>query len=425
MKKLRIVKSLLLLLAVVMILSGCSLLDKTESKDIVVDELEIETGTASEHEVSEPVEIQKPSDPEPVISEEPPKPTGKTRLTIRAVGDIMTHGPQIESAKQADGSYDFNPVFEKIKPFLENADITIGNFETTVSTPEKGYSGYPRFRSPAALLEALKEAGFDVLTTANNHSFDGTEFGVTYTLDKMDEYGILHTGTARTPEERDEILILEKNDIKVAILAYTYGTNGMEAAIDEDKLPYMVNYLHDMARIKKDIRRARESGAEVIIACVHWGSEYVRKPNERQKQLADQLFAAGVDIILGSHPHVLQPMEKRIITTDEGIEKEVFVIYSLGNFISNQRDRYRDSGIIINLEIVKDYDAGTVGIGEISYIPTWVHKYTENGKNHYRILPVIQEENPDLSGSAKERVKQVWNETTSHMGTEEFPVRTH
>jgi poly-gamma-glutamate capsule biosynthesis protein CapA/YwtB (metallophosphatase superfamily) len=359
----------------------------------------------------------------PTPTPEPsPSPRGTTGIRLRAVGDIMMHMPQVNAGLQADGSYDYNHFFGDIKPYLTGADIVTGNLETTISNKEKGYGGYPMFRTPEALLQALKEAGFNVLTTANNHTFDGREFGVVNTLDKLDEYGFLHTGSARSQKERDSVLLIEKNDIKAAMLAYTYGTNGMEATISDEKLPFMVNYI-DRDKIREDVNRAREEGAEVIIVSIHWGDEYVRTPNNFQKETADFLASLGVDIILGSHAHVLQPMERRKIAMDDGTEKEIFIIYSLGNFISNQRDKYRDSGVIVDLEIIKDYDRGTIELGEISYTPTWVYRFTRNGKSDYRILPVgkfLEEE--ELNGSARDRIRSVWNETTSHLGQKGFKI---
>lgn len=351
------------------------------------------------------------------------KPTGKTRVKVSVVGDIMVHMHQLKAAKEADGSYDFTEVFEDIRPYIEEADIAMGNLETTISNDEIGYTAYPRFRSPESLIAALKGAGFDVLTTANNHSLDGVEFGVENTLDKLDEYGIPHTGTARSQEEQDRILMLEKNDIKIAILAYTYGTNGMEAAVNKDKLAYMVNYLEDTTKIERDVAKAKEEGAEFIIACTHWGDEYVRTPNEGQKQMADRLFSMGVDVIFGSHPHVIQPMEKKSITTPEGEEKEVFVIYSLGNIVSNQRDRYRDSGLILNLEVVKDYDRDTIELGEIDYIPTWVYRFTQNDRLHYRILPVKDFMDENFGSETNARIKEVWKETTEHLNMDYIRAR--
>ena len=355
--------------------------------------------------------------------EEEQAPRGTTSLKVSVVGDIMVHNHQLKAARESDGTYDFTGVFEDIRSYLEEADIVLGNLETTISTDEKGYTAYPRFRSPISLITALKGAGFDVLTTANNHTLHALEFGVEHTLDVLDEHRILHTGSARSPEERDRILIVEENDIKVAILAYTYGTNGMEGSVNKDKLTYMVNYLRDTSRIEEDVRRAREEGAEFIVFCAHWGDEYVRTPNDGQKNMAQKLFDMGVDVIFGSHPHVIQPMERKTITTPEGEEKETFVIYSLGNIVSNQRDRYRDSGLILNLEIIKDYDNGTISIGEIDYIPTWVYRFTKNDRLHYRILPVKDFLEADLGGADSKRIKEVWKETTDHLETEGVKVR--
>jgi poly-gamma-glutamate synthesis protein (capsule biosynthesis protein) len=183
----------------------------------------------------------------------------------------------------------------------------------------------------------------------------------------------------------------------------------------------MVNYI-DREQIRRDVLLAREAGAEVLIVFIHWGDEYVRLPNSFQKETADYLISLGVDIIFGSHPHVLQPMERRPVTLDDGTEKEAFIIYSLGNFLSNQRDRYRDSGVIVDVDVIKDYDRGTIELGEVSYTPTWVYKYTENGRTDYRILPAGQfldgNDELDLGKTDLERVQAVWSETVSHLGTE-------
>jgi len=338
----------------------------------------------------------------------------KTALLVSAVGDIMIHMPQIRAAEIQGGGYDFKSVFEEVKQYIEKADIAIANFETTVGTPERGYSGYPRFSAPHEILEALRFAGFDVLTTANNHCLDWLEFGVENTLNKLDEYGILHTGTARTLEESQRLLIIERNDIKVGILAYTYGTNGMEALIPPDKLSYMVNYFNDFDKIRRDIERIKMEGAEVVIVCMHWGNEYERTPSEEQKELAQQLANAGADIIFGSHPHVIQPIEIKDVALEGGMTKKVVVAYSLGNFISNQRERYTDSGVIVNVEIVKDHDENTITISNISYIPTWVYKYYHNGKAQYRVLPVEKYINGDgeLQGVDEQRIRDVWHEIT-------------
>lgn len=366
----------------------------------------VETGNETH-----PISLPKPQEPA-----KPPEPTGKTTLKLSSVGDIMVHKPQVESALQNDGSFDFKPVFQYIKPYIELADIALGNLETTISTSERGYFGYPRFRSPKEVIEALKYTGFDVITTSNNHILDGFKFGLEHTLDTLDEYGLKHTGAARTPKERDELLIIDKNGIKIAILAYTYGTNGMEAAIDEESLQYMVVYLHETEAIINDIKSARRQGAEIVIACLHWGHEYHREQNSHQEEFAKMLIGAGADIIFGSHPHVLQPIVKKTVTVEGSEQREGLIVYSMGNFISNQRKRFRDSGIIVNVTIIKDYDLKKVYIGEVTYVPTWVYRHSADGKLHYKILPVGSVLDTGLYGEAHERLAEVWSETTGHMG---------
>ena len=196
----------------------------------------------------------------------------------------------------------------------------------------------------------------------------------------------------------------------------------MEAAIEKERLQYMVIYLHETERIINDIRRARQQGAEIIIACLHWGHEYHRNPDFHQEELAKKLIQAGVDIILGSHPHVLQPIVKKTITGEDSEEREGLIVYSMGNFVSNQRYRYRDSGIIVNVTIVKDHDLKKVHIGEVTFVPTWVHRYSAAGKLHYRILPVGNALDTGLYNAVHGRLVEVWSETTEHVGNFD-PIR--
>ena len=295
-----IYKISVVLIIAVLLLSGCSFLPEiTIDRPLQIDEDDynriIEAGDIQEEQTD---------DNESITEQEQ-----ESRLTITAVGDIMMHMPQVRAAMQPDGSYDFRSVFHEVKYYLERADITIGNLETTIGPPEKGYSGYPRFRSPEEILEALKYAGFDVLVTANNHSLDALEFGLEYTLDELDKYGFMYTGTARSIEEKNKHLIVEKNNIRVGILSYTYGTNGMEAAVSQEKLKYMVNYYNDYNQVVNDINSIKAESVDLLIAYMLWGYEYNRTPNVEQKNLKELLAKEGVDIIFGSHPIVIQPME--------------------------------------------------------------------------------------------------------------------
>ncbi len=306
-------------------------------------------------------------------------------MRLTAVGDIMMHNTQITAGYRAEtADYNFDAFFAPVQEWLSAADLTVGNLETTLAGKEKRYTGYPMFNSPDAIAEALKTAGFDLLTTANNHSLDRSEFGVIRTLEVLDGLGLAHTGTARSAEERDSILMQEVKGIKLAFLAYTYGTNGIP--IPSGK-PYLVNLL-EPEQMEADAARAREAGADLVIVFLHFGAEYVNAPSREQRDLAEQLIGAGVDIVLGSHPHVLLPLEKTTVTLPDGTEREGWVIYSLGNFISGQNGLRKETGAMVSFQIHKDFGTGRTEVTKVSYVPTWVHRYTENSKTRFRVLAI-------------------------------------
>ncbi len=350
----------------------------------------------------------------------------KVVIGLSLVGDIMVHADQLASAyDNRSGKYSFHGFFEDVRDYLGSADLTMGNLETTVATREKGYSGYPQFNTPREILTALREAGFDVLTTANNHSMDRREYGILKTIEHLDEAGIKHTGTFSSAEERSKVLIIDIRGVKVALLAYTYGTNGIPVPAGKS---HLVNLL-DLQQIQKDVSKARAEGADVVLVSLHFGIEYRRFPGEEERQLVEEVFRAGADIIAGSHPHVLQPMVRRDLLADaDGL----FVAYSLGNFISGQRGRYKDSGVILNLKLEKDMATGKIRLLEAAYIPTWVHKYREKGKTRFRVVAVekaIRDYEQRLDGRLTardyERLQQVWQETTSLLSSPEGPSIRH
>lgn len=241
----------------------------------------------------------------------------------------MCHSTNFKAAyDSATNTYDFSSVFTNVAKYISKADIAIGNLETTFAGEDRGYSGYPTFNSPAELGTALKNIGIDILSTANNHSMDKGSSGVISTLDTLDEIGISHTGTYRSEEEQDTILVKDVNGIKIAFLAFTYGTNGI--TIPEGK-EYLVNLIDEDLMLEQ-INLAKEQEVDVICVSMHWGVEYSQKQNSEQEELADFLFQNGVDIIIGNHAHVVEPMEKRNITLADGTEKEVFVVYALRKF---------------------------------------------------------------------------------------------
>lgn len=315
--------------------------------------------------------------------------------TLRLIfaGDIMGHAPQISSAKTPDGGYDYKPCFQYVKPILERADIAIGNLELTL--PGQGpYTGYPMFRSPDELAKGLKYAGFDLLVTANNHSNDAHAPGVTNTIETLRREGILQTGTFKNQRERDALypLMIYKNGFKIALLNYTYDTNGVPT-----KEPTVVNLI-DKSLMAADLAEARARKPHFIIVVMHWGLEYQLTENAEQRALAKFLIENGADMIIGSHPHVVQPIRMERATMPDGTEKEALVVYSLGNFISNQQKPDTDGGILFQVDLLKQQGSPKVWLGENGMIPVWryIHKYP-NGKTTFLALPVSNlEQDPDL-----------------------------
>ncbi|WP_427339933.1 CapA family protein [Caloranaerobacter sp. DY30410] len=319
----------------------------------------------------------------------------KVQATIVATGDIMFHTPQLKSALDVkNGVYNFDDMFKSVKKYIESADLAIGNFETVTAGPEHGFRGYPTFNTPKSAIKTLRDIGFDILSTANNHSLDAGREGLVETIENIHEFGLKNVGTYKEPGK--EVLIEDVKGIKVAIMSYTYGCNGLESRLTEEELKYMINFI-DEDKIKEDIRIAKEK-ADIVVIIIHWGNEYQRKPSEFQISLAEKMFNWGADIILGSHPHVIQKAELKTIN---GQVK--YVIYSMGNFISNQRyetikNRYTEDGVIVKIHLEKDFAQNSTRIKNVEYIPTWVNRYISAGKYKYEILPTIDYLNEKVEG---------------------------
>ena len=348
-----------------------------------------------------------------------------TDIRIAATGDIMFHDTQLESAlDEESGTYDFNPFFEDVQSIFSEADLAIANFETTTAGSTLEYTGYPIFNSPDETIDAVKNAGIDVLTHANNHSLDTGSDGLKRTAQMIRDKGLRSVGSyAEKPDSR--VLIEDVEGVKVAILAYTESTNGLGSDYPEDELNAMLNLMRKDI-ISEDIQEAKDEDADIIIASMHWGIEYDDEPNETQIDFAQFMAEEGVDIILGSHPHVIQKSE--LIETDD---QQTFVIYSMGNFISNQRqetldDERTEDGIIVNIDIQKNDETGETNIKNIDYIPTWVYRNKEDGdtKYTYRILPI---ENfldaTDISKSFIERMEHSLETTISKMADIPFEAQ--
>jgi poly-gamma-glutamate synthesis protein (capsule biosynthesis protein) len=340
----------------------------------------------------------------PVILTKPPKPKRYTQeAELMAVGDIMMHGSQIKSGYNPQTkTYNYDRFFTAVQPILSQGDWVIGNLETTLAGAAAKYTGYPLFNAPDPLADAIKNAGFNILTTANNHSLDRGEAGLLKTLENIRSRGLEPVGTDASLAEADDILVVEKNDISMAILAYTYGTNGIPIPKGKNYLVALI----DEAKIKADIAQAEQLGVDVITVALHFGSEYQRQPNPQQKQLVENLVAAGADIILGSHPHVVQPYEIFEFQEESGETRQAVAIYSMGNFISNQRGNYKDLGVIFQVKLKKHFPDEIVEITKVDAIPTWVHRYWGNNKYQFRVLPIeatLQAKNDSLLTASQYR----------------------
>jgi poly-gamma-glutamate synthesis protein (capsule biosynthesis protein) len=343
-------------------------------------------------------------------------------LRLLFAGDVMGHAPQITSAQLVkDKKYDYEPCFQYVKPIVSEADLAIANLELTL--PGKPpYTGYPMFRSPDALAEALKNTGFDVLVTANNHSNDARGSGVISTIRTLDRLKLSHTGTFASARERDTQypLILSKNGFRLALLNYTYGTNGVPT-----DSPTIVNLI-DKTRIAADLEKAKSLKPHYIIAFLHWGLEYQLTENAEQRDLAAFLARNGADLVIGAHPHVVQPVRQEQTSTPEEPDKSVVVVYSLGNYISNQLKPHTDGGIMFEVELLKKEGADKAETGRNGIIPVWRYIHREpTGKTAYFAVPIARAEAdpaliPDMAPAAKAAMLQFAADLRKRIGYNEI-----
>lgn len=350
-----------------------------------------------------------------------PEPT-RREASLIAVGDIMVHTPQLPAYYDpATKRYTFNPWFEQVKPILQTGDWVFGNIETPLAGRDLKYTGYPRFNAPAELADALADAGFNVVSTANNHSMDRGFPGVVRTLGNVRKSGLVPVGTAVDPNDAKRLAIEERNGIRMGFLAYTYGTNGIQ--VPKDKA-FAVNLI-DTDAIVAQIAALRRAGADVVTVSLHFGLEYNRMPSKQQVQLVRKLIGAGADIVLGSHPHVVQPCERIAIPASEsadGVARSGVVVYSMGNFISNQSGDWKDVGLIFKVGVSKtELEDGTsvIKLEQVTTIPTWVHIQTIRKQRHYTIIPLEQalkdRNDPKLTPKNYASMKQMLDGINKHL----------
>lgn len=356
-------------------------------------------------------------------------------ITISAIGDIMAHDDQLKAQFDKDtNTYSFDNNFKYVKPYISNSDLAIANLETTLAGPKAKYSSFPKFNSPDELADAIKGSGVDIVSTINNHTYDRGSDGVYRTLDVLNSKDIEHVGTQKNDED-ENFLIKDVDGVKLGITAYSYGqVYGSTTALNGLNIDYndlnnlnifnssYVDIAFNEIKDTLDLMNNKESDLQVVI--LHWGDEYTRQPNEFQKELAKKLCDYGVDIIIGSHPHMVQPIE--MIKSDEN-DNETLVIYSLGNFLSNQRNeilnkKYTEDGVIANIGINKNLNTGETKISNVEYIPTWVNKYNnKNGKLTYEIIPLINEKQfSKIDNLPLDKAKKSYDNTTSIIGSSDI-----
>lgn len=347
---------------------------------------------------------EKPENPdtpdEPQQTEQEETPTVRTEpdtvVTLAAVGDIMMYDEQIEDAKQEDGTYDFTGCFSAVSGLTASADITVGNLELNFCG--EPYSGFPNFCAPEVLADTLRTIGFDVLQTANTYSIMNGVSGLQSTLRYLDTAGLSHVGTYASAEDKQTnngVLLKTVNGVKIAFVAFTKGVNnltlpeGSEYAVNLLYTDYSTDYSKISSKaIVESVDAAKALNPDVIVAMLHWGAEYSTSVDEGQEQITTLLLENGVDVILGSHSHIVGKMEMRNVTTVDGEEKTCFVAYSLGNFCAIKKQDYTDESVVLNLEFTKNGETGDTTITGVSYTPLYIMDSGEEAADRFQVLPV-------------------------------------
>ena len=349
-------------------------------------------------------ETTVPPEPEHVVS----------TATILSTGDLLMHGQLIVDAKQDDGTYDFSYIFPYITEYVSDADFAVANLETTLAGTAKPYQGNPMFNCPDEIVDAAKNAGFDMLLTANNHSYDSQQAGFERTIRTVREKGLLNLGTMLSGEE-PKFVVQEINGIKIGMIAYTYEDSAVGNSVPALNYNPMQAGGYDIincfrhaapepfyAALETQIAEMRQQGAEAIVLYIHWGQEYKLEPNSYQTSMAQRLCDLGVDVIIGGHPHVVEPVALLESTVDPN--HRTVCLYSMGNAVSNQRlgklksitTAHTEDGVLFSISFSK-YSDGTVYLEDASLIPTWVRAIDANGNTvvrdsatirRYEILPL-------------------------------------
>lgn len=342
------------------------------------------------------------------------------KVVFRCLGDFVIHEKVYQAAQTAEGGYDFRPMLAPVADLIGDADYTVANVEGVMGASDV-YSGYPRFSTPIELMDALQDAGVDMLTMANNHSLDCDFEGLVAQMDACDARGMDYIGAARSAEDKRTPQIREINGIRIGFLNYTTNINGRdEAKANRDTASFSVNNIFTNSNFDEDAQALRDAGAEAIVAFMHWGVEYQRTPHSEQEALTARLVRAGVDVIVGCHPHVIQRCYWREgVRNVDGQPQRTLMLYSMGNFLSNQRSRYQNCGIIFEFTLEKDAD-GKITVHSPGYIPVYVWCEETKTDCTYQVLATERYLDAAPEGMSKEeyaRMKLSWSDTVAYLGT--------
>ena len=385
---------------------------------------------------------------ETTVPTEPPVVLTGT-ATISATGDVLMHMPCVRPGLVGNGVYDFTPYFSHVQSYIERADVAIANLETTLAGLDNGYeySGYPNFNCPDGIVDSLKDVGFDLILTANNHTYDTGSAGFFRTQQVIGEAGLEHIGTKPSDDVPDYI-VKEIDGIRVGMVCYTYETNadpdkvslngGSPLKADEKGLinVFLKDDVAGFTRdLGEDIEDMRADGAEAIVLYIHWGEEYQLKQNKQQEAMAQAACDLGVDVIVGGHPHVIQPID--LLTSQEDPEHKTVCLYSTGNAVSNQRlgnisyvkTAHTEDGILFSFSFAK-YSDGTVRVEDVEALPLWVDMHSRTGKTVYDILPLdknIQDWKTalELTSGALAKAEDSYDRTMAIVGEGLEEVRTY
>lgn len=357
--------------------------------------------------------------PTPVPTPEPtPEPTPRA-VTVRSLGEIAIQSNLLAAAKQEDGSYDFSEMFTNVSDVMGNADFTVANVEGSLCATTEVSAG-DLMVTPASLIDALKACGVDMLNIANDHALDGNASGLFTALENIKAAGMEYVGGAASADEKAQGKILTINGIHVGFVGYTESLNGLETKVDAAATDYGVNLIKKSNAIK-DIKALKDAGAEVVIAYVSWGEMLNRQTTENQQKIAKALVSAGADVIIGYNPHVIQPASWIEMTDSAGnVTQRTLCLGATGNFLSDSREKYSDSGLVFEFTIQEKEDFSGLEITSPTYIPTYVWRIeNEDGTYDYRTLAVGQwlETAPEgMNYAQSSRLKEVWAEAQSIMG---------